>query len=76
MRISVFAYKKMFILSLRSGTEEEFTELNQLCEDILAFRRDTAELKKKEKQDKKKKEEEDRKKGEEIRKAAVGRLAS
>ena len=49
----------------------EFTELNQLCEDILAFRRDIAELKRKEKQEKKKKKEEDRKKGEEIRKAVV-----
>ena len=49
---------------------------NQLCEDILAFRRDTTELKRKEKQEKKKKEEEDKKKGEEMRKAAVERLAS
>lgn len=66
---------KIFILSWRSDTEEEFTELNQLCEDILAVRRDTAELKMKEKQDNKKKEE-DRKKGEDMKKTAVERLAS
>ena len=54
MRISVFGYMKIFILSGRSDTEEEFTELNQLCEDILAFRRDTAELKMKEEQGRKK----------------------
>jgi len=40
-------------VSNRSGTEE----LNQVSQDILAFRRDTAELKRKENQDKKKEEE-------------------
>ena len=63
MRISVFAYMRIFIVILLLGTEE----LNQLCEDILAFRRDTAELKRKENQ---KKEEE------EMRKAVVERLVS
>lgn len=50
--------------------------MHQLCEDIMAFRRGTAEIKRKEKQEKKKKEEEDRRKGEDMRKAAVERLAS
>lgn len=34
--------RKFLFYHKRSGTEEEFTELNQLCEDILAFRKDTA----------------------------------
>lgn len=60
----------------RSGIEEEFTELQQLCEDIITYRRDVVEERNREKEAKKKKEEEDRKKGEEMRKAAVERLAS
>ena len=60
----------------RSGTEEEYSELQQLCEDIVTFRRDMAETKEKEKEAKKRKDEDDRKKAEEMRRAAVDRLAS
>lgn len=59
----------------RSGTEEEFAELQQLCEDIITYGRDVVEERKREKEAKKKKEEEDKKEGEEMRKAAVERLA-
>ena len=67
--LTVFRFK-------RSGTEEELTELQQLCEDIITYRRDIAELRKTEKEAKKKKEEDERQKAEEMRKAAVERLAS
>ena len=55
------------VILLLSYLKDQAQELNQLCEDILAFMRDTAELKRKENQ---KKEEE------EMRKAAVERLVS
>lgn len=58
----------------RSGSEEEYSELEQLCEDIITYRRDLAETK--EKEAKKRKDENDRKKAEEMRQAAVERLAS
>ena len=60
----------------RSGSEEEYSELEQLCEDIITYRRDLAETKEKEKEAKKRKDENDRKKAEEMRQAAVERLAS
>lgn len=34
----------------RSGSEEEYSELEQLCEDIITYRRDLAETKEKEKE--------------------------
>lgn len=52
------------------------SRLQQLCEDIITYRRDMAEMRKTEKEAKKKKEEDDRQKAEEMRKAAVERLAS
>lgn len=58
----------------RSGSEEEYSELEQLCEDIITYRRDLAETK--EKEAKKRRDENDRKKAEEMRQAAVERLAS
>ena len=60
----------------RSGTEEELTEIQQLCEDILVYRRDIVEMQKIEKESRKKREQEDKRKGEEMRQAAVERLAS
>ncbi|XP_044168185.1 calponin homology domain-containing protein DDB_G0272472-like isoform X1 [Acropora millepora] len=59
----------------RSGTEEEFTEIQQLCEDILVYRRDMIEIRKIEKESRMKKDQEDKRKGEEMRQAAVERLA-
>ena len=61
---------------LRSDTEEEYTELDQLCEDISTYKRNIAELKSQQKEAKKKKEEEDRRKADDVRKTAVERLAS
>ncbi|KAK3732399.1 hypothetical protein QZH41_016781 [Actinostola sp. cb2023] len=60
----------------RSGSEEEYTELQQILEDICTFRRDQAELKQKEKQNKKKKEKEDIQKGLEMRAAALSGMHS
>lgn len=60
----------------RSGSEEEYSELEQLCEGIITYRRDLAETKEKEKEAKKRRDENDRKKAEEMRQAAVERLAS
>ena len=55
--------------------EEEFSELQQLLEDIHAYRRDIRELKSKDMEIKKKKEIDD-KKGEEMRQAAMEGMAS
>ncbi|XP_068743269.1 DNA ligase 1-like isoform X2 [Montipora capricornis] len=63
----------------KSGTEEEYSELSQLLQDISTYRRDMEENKaktSKEKEQKKKKEREDKKMGEEIRKKAMEGLAS
>lgn len=71
----------MFILWItkRSGTEEEYSELNQLLLDISTYRRDMEEYKAKtakEKEQKKKKDREDKKFGEEMRKRAMEKLVS
>ena len=63
-------------MNWRSGTEEEFTEIQQLCEDILVYRRDMIEMRKMEKESRTKREQEDKRKGEEMRQAAVKRIAS
>ena len=54
----------------RSGTEEEFTELQQLLEDISSYMQDFA-LAQEGKKCEMKKKEEDRRKGEEMRRAAM-----
>lgn len=61
---------------LRSGTEEEYTELTQLLEDIMTYRRDMEDLKRKEKEEKNRKEELKNKKGQEMRAAAVSKMCS
>lgn len=58
----------------RSGTEEDYSELSQLLEDITTYRRDCIEAKQIEKERKMKKEEADRKQAEHIRKSAMGNL--
>ena len=59
----------------RSGTEEEYSELSQLLEDISSDSRDVAVLQMKEKE-LKKKEQSDKRKGEEVRKAEMELLGS
>ena len=49
--------------AFRSGTEEEYTELQQLLHDINSFKRDMEELKNKEIMKKKQKQKQDREKG-------------
>ena len=64
-----------YCLCNRSGTEEEYSELQQLLHDIHAYRRDRLELenKQREKQEKEKTEKE---KGEQMRAAAPVGMAS
>lgn len=69
-------YSYVTYITDRSGSEEEYSKLEQLCEDIITYRWDLAEMKEKEKEAKKRKDENDRKKAEETRQAAVERLAS
>ena len=65
-----FAYK------CRSGTEEEYLELEQLLEDIGTYVRDVAELKTNQQKAASLKKSEDKKKGEEMRKAAMEGIRS
>ncbi|CAB3995591.1 Hypothetical predicted protein [Paramuricea clavata] len=59
----------------RSGTEEEYSELNVLLEDITVFRRDLEEARELEKEVKRKKIEEDEKRGHDMRQAALSGIA-
>ena len=54
------ALKNVFIS--RSGTEEEYSELDQLCEDISSYRHDINEMKMQEKDLKTKKADAEKKK--------------
>lgn len=60
----------------RSGTEEEYTQLHQLLEDIFTYRRDIEEQKNKEKEAKMNKKRDDEKKGNEMRAAALTGMGS
>ena len=60
----------------RSVTEEEYSELSQLLEDILLYRRDMADLKAREKEERKKKERGDKQQGLEMRQAAMQGMSS
>ena len=60
----------------RSGTEEEYSELDQLCEDISSYRHDINEMKILQKESKIKKAEEEGKKAADMRHAAMKGLAS
>lgn len=55
----------------RSGTEEEYSELVQLLEDISTYQQDMQEAILKQKEEKKQKETNDRNIGVEMRKAAM-----
>ena len=59
----------------RSGTEEEYTELVQLLEDISSYRRDVEEALEKEKEKRKQKEINDKRTGVEMRKSAMETLS-
>lgn len=64
------------VCCLRSGTEEEYTELQQLLEDISSYLRDVEAAKVAQKAANKKKDEDDKRKGEQMRKAAMEGIAS
>ena len=55
----------------RSGTEEEYSELEQLLEDIVSYNKDFVYAKEVKKEMHKKKDEEDKQKGIEMRQAAM-----
>ena len=62
--------------AFRSGTEEEYTELQQLLHDINSFKRDMEEVKNKEIMKKKQKQKQDREKGLQMREAPLSGMAS
>ena len=55
----------------RCGTEEEYTQLSQLLEDISTYKRDFATVRLKGKKKEAQKKEDERRKGEEMRQAAL-----
>ena len=71
-----YAPSKVFCLYNRSGTEEEYGELQQLLHDIHAYRRDRLELENKQKREKQEKEKTEKEKGEQMRAAALVGMAS
>ena len=62
-------------VTVRSGTEEEYTELVQLLEDISTYQRDMQSAILQHKEEKKQKEMSDKSIGEEMRKAAMETLS-
>ena len=58
-------------LILRSGTEEEYSELSQLLDDILSYQKDFEALREEEKKREKSKKENERKQGEMMRQTAM-----
>ena len=66
----------VYALDVRSGTEEEYSELAQLLEDIKSYQKDFEEKKECEKLAAHNKRQEEKRKGEEIRKTAMQRLSS
>ena len=66
----------IFLFWIRSGTEEEYSELHQLLEDIQTYRSDCVEFVNKEKKNRINKEKEDKEKGEELRRLALTGMAS
>ena len=61
---------------LRSGTEEEYSELSQLLQDIWTYRRNMEDLKRKEKEEKNRIEDMKNKKGQDMRAAAMRKMCS
>lgn len=62
--------------NFRSGTEEDYSELTQLLQDIAEYERDVAEAQRNEKQLKKKKEEEEKRQAQEMRNQAMMTVSS
>lgn len=61
---------------IKSGSGEEYTQLDQLLENIYTYRKDLQEVKTREKENKKQKEKEDQQKGLEMWAAALTGMAS
>ena len=70
------AYSYMHIWLIRSGTEEEYTELQQLLEDIVSYQRDHEMKKAEDKKTVRNKKLDEKKKGNEMRKAAMKGMSS
>ena len=67
-------YSYMWLI--RSGTEEEYTELQQLLEDIVSYQRDHDMKKAEDKKTVHDKKLDEKKKGNEMRKAAMEGMSS
>ena len=63
------------VIPYRSGTEEEYSELSQLLEDISTYQRDMQEALLKEKEAKKQKQIDEKEKAEEMRRSAMETLS-
>ena len=61
---------------VRSGTEEEYTCLHKLLQDIASYQEDFAKKVSEKKSADEEKKQEDKRKGEEMRNAAMNRLSS
>lgn len=75
----MFNQNLFLYFACRSGTEEEFTELHQLLEDISSYMKDLSAIRAvqaTEKAAQLKKAEEDKRKGEEMRRAAMEGISS
>ena len=66
----------IYMRMIRSGTEKEYTELQQLLEDIASYQRDYDMKKAEEKKTVSDKKLDEKKKGEEMRKAAIEGMSS
>lgn len=66
----------MCFLLHRSGTEEEYSELHKLFEDLVTYQRDSDMKKAEEKEAEESKKLNEKRKGESMRKAAMERLSS
>lgn len=62
--------------NFRSGTEEDYSELTQLLQDIAEYERDVAEAQSNDKQQKKKKEAEEKRQAQEMRNQAMMTIGS
>lgn len=66
----------MCMWPFRSGTEEEYTELAELLEDIRSYQRDFEEKAAEEKKSADEKKRQERRKGEEMRRLAMEGMSS
>lgn len=76
IHVSVCKCSVMCMWPFRSGTEEEYTELAELLEDIRSYQRDFEEKAAEEKKSADEKKRQERRKGEEMRRLAMEGMSS